>query len=241
MTHTYQITGMTCVGCEAKIKSALLMIEAVEEVQISLNDSTATITMSEHIPIETLQKNISKHGDTYQIKPMNHSENIEKTKSWFNTYKPILLIFMYILAVTILIEINSENMSWFSWMRNFMAGFFLVFSFFKLLNLEGFKNSYMMYDIVAKRIPNWSYVYAFTELALGVAFLINFSPIVTNSVTLIIMSISIIGVLQSVLNKKSIKCACLGDVFNLPMSTITIIEDGLMILMSLTMLLFQLT
>jgi hypothetical protein len=50
------------------------------------------------------------------------------------------------------------------------------------------------------------------------------------------MSISIIGVLQSVLNKQKIKCACLGDVFNLPMSTITIIEDALMIGMSLIML-----
>jgi hypothetical protein len=46
------------------------------------------------------------------------------------------------------------------------------------------------------------------------------------------MTISIIGVLQTVLNKRKIRCACLGAVFNLPMSTITIIEDGLMIAMS---------
>ncbi len=50
------------------------------------------------------------------------------------------------------------------------------------------------------------------------------------------MSISFIGVLQSVLNKQKIQCACLGDVFNLPMSTVTIIEDALMIAMSATML-----
>ena len=51
------------------------------------------------------------------------------------------------------------------------------------------------------------------------------------------MSISIIGVLQSVLNKKKIQCACLGAVFNLPMSTVTIIEDALMIVMSGIMIL----
>jgi len=50
------------------------------------------------------------------------------------------------------------------------------------------------------------------------------------------MSLSIIGVLQSVINKKKIQCACLGAVFNLPMSTVTIIEDALMILMSGVML-----
>ena len=109
--------------------------------------------------------------------------------------------------------------------------------FFKLLNLKGFAESYAMYDIVAKKWNGWGYVYAFIELGLGFAFLTGLNLLVTNSITLIIMTISIIGVLQSVLNKRKIKCACLGDVFNLPMSTITIIEDALMIGMSGFMLL----
>ena len=74
---------------------------------------------------------------------------------------------------------------------------------------------------------------AFIELGLGIAYLLKFNPLVTNLVTLVVMSISIVGVLKSVLNKQKIKCACLGTVFNLPMSTITVIEDGLMIAMSL--------
>jgi hypothetical protein len=43
-----------------------------------------------------------------------------------------------------------------------------------------------------------------------------------------------------VLNKKKIQCACLGAVFNLPMSTVTIIEDALMIAMSGAMILLML-
>jgi hypothetical protein len=93
-----------------------------------------------------------------------------------------------------------------------------------------------MYDIVAKQWPGWGYIYPFVELLLGIAFLTGFQPMVTNTVTLIVMGVSIIGVLQSVLHKRKIKCACLGDVFNLPMSTITIIEDALMIGMSAFML-----
>ena len=122
-------------------------------------------------------------------------------------------------------------------MRHFIAGFFLTFSFFKMLNLKGFKDSYLMYDVIARRFPFWGYIYAFMELILGIAFLTNFYPIITITVTVLIMSVSIIGVLQTVLNKKAIKCACLGDVFNLPMSTVTIIEDGLMIVMGIAMLL----
>ncbi len=121
-------------------------------------------------------------------------------------------------------------------MSHFITGFFLVFSFFKLLNLKGFAETYSMYDIVARRWNGWGYVYAFIELSLGMAFLTGFNPIFTNAVTFVVMTVSIIGVLQSVFNKRKIKCACLGAVFNLPMSAITIMEDVLMIGMSGIML-----
>jgi hypothetical protein len=113
-----------------------------------------------------------------------------------------------------------------------MSGFFLVFSFFKLLNLQGFANSYSMYDIVAKRFKAWGYIYAFVELGLGLAFALNIAPFAVNAITFIVMTVSLVGVLQSVLNKRKIQCACLGAVFNLPMSTVTIVEDALMIAMS---------
>jgi hypothetical protein len=50
------------------------------------------------------------------------------------------------------------------------------------------------------------------------------------------MGFSSIGVIQSVVNKRKIRCACLGAVFNLPMSTVTIMEDLLMVVMSGMML-----
>ena len=113
-----------------------------------------------------------------------------------------------------------------------MAGFFLVFSFFKLMDLSGFADSYSGYDIIARKWHGWGYLYGFIELGLGIAYLLNCCPLITNLVAFSVMTISIIGVLQSVLNKKEIQCACLGAVFDLPMSTVTIIEDALMIVMS---------
>ena len=190
--------------------------------------------MDKHIALSDLQKALP---EKYQISATNHNEMAEQTKSWFETYKPILLIFFYISLVTILFQFKNENFNWMQAMQYFMAGFFLVFSFFKLLNLKGFAESYVMYDVLAKKVPVWAYLYAFVELALGIAYLINFNPIITNTITFVVMSISIIGVLQSVLNKKKIQCACLGAVFNLPMSTVTIIEDALMIVMSGIMIL----
>ena len=229
MTHQYQITGMTCSSCEAKVKSALLTIENVTSVEVSKETNSATITMNKHIALSDFQKVLD---NKYQISAVNHSEINEQAKSWLETYKPILLIFFYISLVTILIQFKNQSFNLMEAMQYFMAGFFLVFSFFKLLNLKGFAESYVMYDVVARKIPIWAYIYAFTELILGLAFLTGFNPLITNSITFLVMSVSIVGVLQSVLNKKKIQCACLGAIFNLPMSTVTIIEDALMIIMS---------
>ena len=242
MTHTYNITGMTCGGCQAKVQNLLSKVKGVENVMIDLGKGQAAINMDKHISTSELAEAL-KDYPKYQISESNnyHDKSADstygETKSWIGTYKPILLIFGYIIAVTVLIEVVSGIFIWHRWMGNFMAGFFLVFSFFKLLNLKGFAESYSMYDIVAKQWKGWGYVYAFTELALGMAFLTDFHPLITNTVTFLLMSISIVGVLQSVWNKRKIKCACLGDVFNLPMTTITVIEDALMIGMSAIMLL----
>ena len=229
MTHTYQVTGMTCSSCEAKVKSALMTIENVTAVEVSKESNSATITMDKHIALSDFQKALDSK---YQISAINHSEASEQAKSWLETYKPILLIFFYISMVTVLIQFKNDSFNTTEWMQHFMSGFFLVFSFFKLLNLKGFSESYIMYDVIARRLPVWGYLYALIELGLGIGYLVNFNPLVTNTITFVVMSISIIGVLQSVLNKKKIQCACLGAVFNLPMSTVTIIEDALMIVMS---------
>lgn len=220
---------MTCSSCETKVKSALQMIENVTEVVVTKADNSATITMNKHIPLSDLQQALDPK---YTISAIQFNETEELAKSWFETYKPILLIFFYISLVVVLVQINSERFNIMMAMQYFMAGFFLVFSFFKFLNLKGFAESYVMYDVLAKRIPIWAYLYAFIEVSLGMAYLINFNPLVTNIFTFTVMSLSIIGVLQSVFNKRKIRCACLGAVFNLPMSTITIIEDALMIVMS---------
>lgn len=237
MTHEYQITGMTCSNCEAKVKSALFSVANVTNVEVSKETNSAVISMDKHVSLSELQKVLTEKDSKYKITVKTHNELAEQTKSWLETYKPVLLIFGFITVVTLLIQWQSGSFHFMEWMRHFMAGFFLVFSFFKLLNLKGFAESYVMYDVIARKIPVWAYIYAFVELGLGIAFIIDFKPMITNLITFVVMSVSIIGVLQSVLNKKRIQCACLGAVFNLPMSTITIIEDALMITMSGYMLL----
>lgn len=242
MTHSYNITGMTCAGCQAKVQGLLANIPGVIGVAIDLANDKADITMSRHVDTETLQAALAPYPKytlsevhQYHAPAPSFSMDEEDNRSFWETYKPVLLIFGYVSLVSVLISVTG-GFGWMTGMRIFMSGFFLVFSFFKMLDINGFADSYSMYDIVAKKFKAWGYIYVFVELALGLAFAVNFNPLFTNIATLVVMSISIIGVLQSVLNKRKIKCACLGAVFNLPMSTVTIIEDALMIAMSIVML-----
>ncbi len=241
MTHIYQLTGVTCGSCVAKVTGAFSQIAGVEAVKISADFQNADIQMSRHIPLGELQAALKNYPE-YQIaelanKPSASRETNEDTeRNFWQTYKPVLLIFAYITGATLLIEYAAGNFDWMRWMRHFMAGFFLVFSFFKLLDVPGFAMSYSSYDIIARRWFGWGFAYPFVELGLGLLFLLNFNPMITNSLALLVMGMSLIGVVQSLLAKRKFQCACLGAVFNLPMSRITLFEDALMILMSGAML-----
>lgn len=237
MVQKYKIEGMTCGGCVARVKTALEKVIDVDEVKVQLEFPQGEIKSSKVVDLKLIQEVIGKYKITQMERPkVVPNQLIDLPEKSFNTYRPLILIVGFIFGITTLIQFPFDGFSGMIWMRHFMAGFFLVFAFFKLLNIKGFAMSYQMYDIVAARWKGWGYVYPFVELLLGILYLINIAPVFTNWLTLIILGISSIGVIKSVLDKKKIKCACLGDVFNLPMSTVTIVEGLSMVAMAGAML-----
>ena len=240
MTHTYNITGMTCNACVAKVRTELLKLPDVTSAEVQLDTPQATITMQKHISMATLQAAIARAGAKYTITEADadmHHAMAADSPDKANSYLPIFLIFGYITGVTLLGQVAQGEFMLMQWMRHFMAGFFFVFSFFKIMNLKGFAEGYGTYDIVAKAVPAYGYIYPFLELALGIAFITGWEPLITNIVTLVVMGVSTIGVAQSLLNKKPFQCACLGTVIKLPLSKVTLFEDLLMVGMSIMMIL----
>jgi len=144
---------------------------------------------------------------------------VDDVKSRPETFKPLILIFLFISGVSVIATIEGGQINLMKWMNYFMAGFFITFSFFKFLDLRAFADSYSMYDLLAKRVRTYGFVYPFIELAMGIAYLTHFAPNSTYIATIAVMGFSSLGVIQSVWYKKKIKCACLGAVFNLPMTT----------------------
>jgi copper chaperone CopZ len=237
MVHSYKISGMTCTGCEYAVKSYLLKLPDVESVELSTDTGNATISVRKHVSLADLQNALSVNSKYHISESSGQSSVVSDqlamdNQGWLDTFKPLLVLFGLIFIVSMIASFNKGELQPMLWMRYFMAGFFLCFSYFKLINLKGFAESYSMYDIVAKQFKAWGYIYPFVELALGIAYVTDSSLLNTNIATILIMGVSSIGVIESVANKKKIQCACLGGVFNLPMSTLTIIEDLLMVVMA---------
>ena len=112
----------------------------------------------------------------------------------------------------------------------------MYFHFLKLLDINGFKDAYSTYDLLAKKWNNYGLVYPFLELGLGLAFLFHFQLKLAFWFSIILMGFSSLGVINALSKKQKIRCACLGTALNLPMSTITLVEDLGMVAMSIIML-----
>jgi len=241
MKHIYKIKGMTCGSCKASVENSLRDIDDVSDVEVNLENQEATITMDKHIDIVELQKSLASKYTIIQKEIKNvftstqsSSFEIEEEKSKLQQLKPLLLIIFYIASASVLL--NYKNWSWSEFMLDFMGLFYIVFSFFKMLDLKGFPESFRMYDPLAKRVPFYGKVYPFIETALGLMFLMRFEINIALIITLIVLGITTIGVTKTLLDKKSIRCACLGTALKLPMTEATFIENAIMIVMATLML-----
>lgn len=138
-------------------------------------------------------------------------------------------------ATVMAFVLGFDIMIWLEW---FMGGFMIIFGSFKLIGYEAFTQMFPKYDPIAARSKAYTMVYPFIELFLGFLFVSNLLPMIRNVATLIIFGVGAWGVLKYIsrTNNETIKCACLGDIIKLPLSSVTLIEDVLMAGMSVIMI-----
>ena len=240
MKHFFKITGMTCKSCKASVEKYISQLKSVIDVEVDLDKEEVVIEMSDYIAIDKLQRAIP---EKYTITEINSQKlTTESSTSGFEVnedsklkqLKPLFLIIFYILISSVLL--NYKNWNWLDFMIDFMGLFYIIFSFFKMLDLKGFPNSFRMYDPLAKRIPIYAKAYPFIETVLGLMFLMRFEITIALWITIFVLGTTTIGVTKVLLNKRSIRCACLGTTLKLPMSEATLIENTIMIVMATLML-----
>lgn len=143
-------------------------------------------------------------------------------------FRPLILIFAAVVGFTAVMQLLYGEGRFEFAMRMFMGAFFAVFGGFKLLNLKNFALAYGKYDLLAMRSNFYAHFYPFVEVALAALYFADLGGVYRDVFTLLLMSFSAFGVYLKVRKKEQIPCACLGMVFVLPMTWVTLIEDLLM-------------
>jgi len=224
MQEIYSVKGMHCQSCVRKIEQG--MASFAKSVQVNLSEAQLYLT-DPLISFDELKTRLAGIG-AYELIPQK-----KKSPAFiaFQPYFPLLLIVAYLVVASCA---SMSNVS--DWMRHFMAGFFLVFSFFKLLNIHAFADGYSKYDLLAMRWKPYGFIYPFCELGLGLSYLFDWQIRGVLLATLVLTLFGACGVIQSMRQKQEIRCACLGNLLNVPLSTVTLIEDLGMAAMAVFML-----
>jgi len=217
------VTGMTCTSCVARVEGALTAVSGVEHVHVDLKQGTAMVSGGDGLTRATLVQAVIGAGYGVSSEAVAEAETSKDARASATnsaaSFAP-LLVAVALIGAGSLASGGADG-----FMARFMGGFFLVFGGLKLLDLRGFVSAYAMYDLLAARVTAYGWVYPFLEVGLGLAYLAVPGEASLHLATLGLMAFSSVGVILAVTRGEKLKCACMGTAFNLPMTTVTVVED----------------
>jgi YHS domain-containing protein len=162
----------------------------------------------------------------------------EGSADW-KAYAPLVTVFALLLAAVVALAWTDPSAGRFllrDSIVRFMAGFFLVFAGFKLLDLRGFAEGYATYDLLAQKLPAYGYVYPFIELLFGLLMLAGYHGAPLLWAEILVMGFSGVGVAVKLARKEPFTCACLGTFLKVPLTKVTLVEDFGMVLLAAILL-----
>jgi hypothetical protein len=163
--------------------------------------------------------------------PVTH---IRETRTWTD-WIPLVVVFSYIAVLTVVTSVIGMSTPY-AITSYIMGYFFILFSLFKLLDLPAFVAGYQEYDVIAKKRRQWGYIYPFIELAIGIFYVLVINSIVLHIMTILLSLIACISVLIKLAKRETFQCVCLGTVFKLPLTIVSLIEYAAMGIMAALML-----
>lgn len=237
----FTIEGMTCQACVKVITEKISSISGITKVVVSLENKYVEILSTKKIDLSEVADVLSglPKYKVFEFSNKSNTAAIEvfKKESLLKTYRPLITVFGYILLTSGAYQISQVSFNFHLFMSHIMAGFFLGLSFFKFLDIKAFAESFSSYDPLAQRWLNYGYVYPFIELILGLLFVAQLALSFANAMTIVVLTVTTIGVYKRLQSKSKFQCACLGTTFNLPLSKVTIFENVVMISMAVYALL----
>jgi glutaredoxin len=153
------------------------------------------------------------------------------------TYKPVIAVF----ATTALMALAASYAAFGTALTMRAGEWFIAFSMcvlaiLKLQNVESFSTMFLNYDLLARRWVPYGYVYPFAEALAGVLMISGALTLLSVPVALFIGSIGAVSVFNAVyVQKRALKCACVGGGSNVPLGFVSLTENVMMVAMALWM------
>ena len=186
MKTTFKISGMTCNGCRSTVENKLSSLDGIDNVQVDLTNGEAIVYSKIPISFSLISNSLPSKYKVISNIPAQDNEIIKSSK--IKQLKPLFIILGYISVTSILLNFRNWNST--NAMIDFMGLFYIIFSFFKILDIKGFSTSFKMYDPLAKKITIYGYIYPFIEILLGLMFLTRIEVNIALLITIIILVVS---------------------------------------------------
>jgi glutaredoxin len=150
------------------------------------------------------------------------------------TYKPIIALFV----MTALMALAASQAAYGTLFTLRAAEWFIAFSMcvlalLKLQNIETFATMFLNYDLLARRFVPYSYIYPFAEGLAGVLMVAGVFSWLSVPIALFIGTVGAFSVFKAVyIDKRELKCACVGGSSNVPLGFVSLTENIMMIAMA---------
>lgn len=179
-------------------------------------------------------------GGYDDLKVFFGKETKKEQSSEQTTYQPIIAVFgttalMALAAAWFASDSVSSLKSLVWFMEWFIAFSMCVLGILKLRDLSAFTNQFISYDLLARKDVRYGYFYPFGETGAGILMLAGgLFGLIAAPIALFIGSVGAWSVFKAVyLEKRDLKCACVGGDSNVPLGIISLTENVMMVLMAI--------
>jgi len=153
------------------------------------------------------------------------------------TYRPVLAVFAIAAALALAIEIGTgHGLALVPIVERFIALSMVILALLKLQDVERFATMFLNYDLLARKWVPYGRVYPFAEALAGILMAGHLLPWLSIPIALFIGTIGMVSVFKAVyIDKRELKCACVGGNSNVPLGFVSLTENVMMVAMALWM------
>lgn len=153
--------------------------------------------------------------------------NLKQESEFGSRYTPIIVIFsLAALMVFALMLKGGLPAGLEPFILNFIGVAMVILALQKLQDLVAFSNQFITYDLLAMKQVRYAYIYPFAEAFAGLGMLAGFPALLVSPVSIFIGAIGAVSVIKAVyIDKRELKCACVGGNSDLPLGFISLTEN----------------